>query len=142
LSTVRRSDQDSCTENTQVYLVDSMGELLLFYAVSDVAFIGGSLVNVGGHNLLEAAALKVPSVVGPEMYNFAEITEYLLQCNGIIQIENESLLADKIEMLLKDEKLRTLMGDNAYAFVDRNKGALDQLNKIIDKVISHRQERP
>ena len=142
LNTVRRSDQDSCTENTQVFLVDSMGELLLFYAVSDVAFIGGSLVNVGGHNLLEAAALKVPSVVGPEMYNFAEITEHLLRCNGIIQIQNESLLADKIEMLLNDEKLRTLMGGNAYAFVDRNKGALDQLNKIIDRVMAHLQERP
>jgi len=138
LNLVRRSSQKKCTAETQVYLADSMGELLLFYAVADVAFIGGSLVKTGGHNLLEAAALKVASVVGPEMFNFAEITRYLLECNGVVQIQDAGLLAGNIEMLLRDEILNRQIGENAHVFVESNKGALGRLEKIIDSVLNEK----
>lgn len=135
LEYIRRSDSRPCTETTQVYLGDSMGELLLLYAAADVAFIGGSLVPVGGHNLLEAAASGMPSVVGPHMFNFAEITDHLLQCNGAIQVQDENALVAAIEMLFRDDQLCRQMGDNALAFVDRNKGALTRLTNIVSLIL-------
>lgn len=136
LKLVRRSEVKPCASDTQVYLGDSMGELLLLYAVADVAFIGGSLVPVGGHNLLEAAALAIPSVVGPEMFNFAEITEQLLLCNGAMQVQDEKALADAIEMLLSNDELRKQLGANAHTFVEQNKGALSELTNIVILILN------
>ncbi len=75
---VRRSDQQPCDPETAVFLGDSMGELLLFYAAADLAFVGGSLVPTGGHNVLEPALLGLPVLFGPHMFNFTEAGERLL----------------------------------------------------------------
>ena len=77
LNTVLRSTREPCSAQTQVFIGDSMGELPLFYAASDVAFVGGSLVPHGGHNLLEPAALGIPVVTGPHVFNFTEICNLL-----------------------------------------------------------------
>ena len=87
-SMARRSQQQAVTPDIEVFLADSMGELLLWLAVADVAFVGGSLVNVGGHNPLEPAALAVPIVTGPTMFNFKQITEILLQAGAVKQAAN------------------------------------------------------
>ncbi|HYQ72215.1 MAG TPA: lipid IV(A) 3-deoxy-D-manno-octulosonic acid transferase, partial [Gammaproteobacteria bacterium] len=82
LETVLRSERRPCTADTAVFVGDSMGELLLFLAAADVAFVGGSLVPHGGHNLLEPAALGLPVVTGPHVFNFTEICKLLLQAGA------------------------------------------------------------
>ncbi len=136
LVTIRRSSGLACDESTQVYLGDTMGELLLLYAAADVVFIGGSLIEHGGHNLLEPAALGVPSVVGPSMYNFEEITSRLLECNGIIQVNDAAQLTSSTEMLLRDANLCSRMGENAATFVENNRGALASLLCLIDGIMT------
>ncbi len=135
LNTVRRSKSETCQPDTQVYLGDTMGELLLLYAASDVAFIGGSLVDTGGHNPLEPAALGIVAVVGPSMFNFQGITQGLLAQKGIMQVADASQLASQVELLLRSSELRQQMGENAASFVEKNKGALTRLEQIIRDIL-------
>jgi 3-deoxy-D-manno-octulosonic-acid transferase len=135
LKLVRRSSSRCCEADTRVYLGDTMGELMLLYAAADVAFVGGSLVSVGGHNLLEPAALGMATVTGPYMHNFEEITTRLLECSGVVQVNDSTQLAASIGMLLRDENTRKQMGDNAMAFVEANRGALAQLQDLIDDML-------
>ena len=135
LQLVRRSSSRACETDTQVYLGDTMGELMLLYAAADVAFVGGSLVPVGGHNLLEPAALGIATVTGPYMHNFEEITSRLQECGGVVQVSDTRQLAASIETLLRDANSRKQMGDNAMAFVEANRGALARLQALIDGVL-------
>lgn len=120
----RRSKQAPCTEATQVYLGDTMGELLLMYAVSDVAFIGGSFVPVGGHNILEASVVGKPVITGPQLFNFAEISEKLIAANGMFVVQNGDELAAEVTQLFQDTYYRNKIGENGHAFVGDNRGAL------------------
>ena len=109
-----------------------MGELLLFYAAADVAFVGGSLVPVGGHNLLEPAALAKPTITGPHMHNFTEITRLLLEADGLRQIHDSEQLADTVINLLQDNQLLYQVGQNAQIVVAKNRGALaKQLEMLV-----------
>jgi 3-deoxy-D-manno-octulosonic-acid transferase len=130
---VRRSEARACGRDCSVYLVDSMGELTLFLAAADAAFIGGSLVPVGGHNLLEAAALAVPIAVGPHCFNFAEITRLLRAAEGAVQVRDADALAQRLEHWLGDAAERARVGENALAFVQRNRGALARLLALVDQ---------
>jgi len=128
---VRRSHGASCDQATRIYLGDSMGELLLMYAAADIAFVGGSLVAVGGHNLLEPAALGLPVVTGPYLFNFADISQRLQEVNGMLKSEDADQLASNMEMLLRDDTLRQKMGENARLFVEQNRGSLEKLLELI-----------
>ncbi len=121
---VRRSQNQACAPTTSVYLGDTMGELMLFYSVCDVAFIGGSFVPVGGHNMLEAAVLGKPVLSGPQLFNFAEISAKLIAAKGMTTVENAEALAEEIIHLFQDTAFRKKMGDNAEKFVASNRGAL------------------
>jgi 3-deoxy-D-manno-octulosonic-acid transferase len=129
---VRRSDNQRCDPSCSVYLVDSMGELTLFLAAADAAFIGGSLVPVGGHNLLEAAGLAVPVAVGPYCFNFAEITRMLVACQGAVQVADADELYRLLERWLGDAAERTRVGEQGFAFFQDNRGALERLLGLID----------
>jgi len=132
-------ERSDCTQNNSkidIFIVDTMGELLIFYATADLAFIGGSLVQVGGHNFLEAAALGVAMITGPYVFNFAEISAMLEQAQGLIKIENESTLAKKVIELMTDDEQRITIGRNAMSVVEKNRGEimkayLSILNKIL-----------
>jgi 3-deoxy-D-manno-octulosonic-acid transferase len=128
----RRSLQQSCEARTAVYLGDTMGELPVFLAAADVAFIGGSLVPTGGHNLLEPAAVGVPVLIGPHSFNFAEITRLLVECEAAVQVADALELSDWLKRWLGDAAERARMGENARQAVERNRGALDRLIKLVD----------
>lgn len=130
--TARRSEDRTCDRRCSIYLVDSMGELTLFLAAADAAFIGGSLVPIGGHNLLEAAALAVPIAVGPHCFNFAEITRLLVDAEGAVQVADAAALGDLLERWLGDAAERAQVGERALAFVERNRGALERLLELVD----------
>lgn len=118
-----------------ILLLDSLGELLDFYAAGDVAFVGGSLVPIGGHNLLEPAALGLPILTGPYNSNSAEAARLLISSGAAQVAENPQDLADKVVALLKDPEGRARMGKEGRAFVEANKGALQKLLGLVIPLI-------
>ena len=112
------------SETDKVYLGDTMGELPLMLAAADLAFVGGSLVKIGGHNLLEPAALGKPCLTGPAYFNFSDITRQLVAQGGAAVVADAEALGDKVNALLGDAGARRQMGEQARAVVLRNQGAL------------------
>ena len=127
----RRSKKEKCETKVDIYLADSMGELQLFYGAVDVAFVGGSLVPTGGHNMLEPASMGVPVITGPYLENFKEIGGMLLSVNAAKQIRNSEELASQVVKLLQDKLLRAQVGEQGQKIVKDNRGALERLMKIL-----------
>lgn len=120
----------------EVFIGDTMGELQMFYAASDVAFVGGSLVPVGGHNMLEPAALGIPVIFGPHVFNFASISARLLELGIARQVTNAAELAQAVIAYLQDPNARHNVGQSAKRFVAENKGARDKVARIVDSLIA------
>lgn len=133
---VRRSEQRACAPDTAVFLGDTMGELLLFYAAADLAFVGGSLVDTGGHNVLEPALLSLPVLFGPHMFNFTEASQRLLEAEAAWQVTNAAALATAVDRLLADPELRRTIGQRGRAVVERHRGALAALLRCIETLQS------
>jgi len=108
-----------------------MGELMLLFAASDIAFIGGSLVPTGGHNLLEPAALGLPVIFGEHIFNFKEISQRLLSENAAVKVHNLQELAAQVLAYAQDAALRQATGARGKAFVEKNRGALQRLLELI-----------
>ena len=134
---VRRSQvpAEGAIAEAEILLLDSLGELLDFYAGSDVAFVGGSLVPIGGHNLLEPAALGLPILTGPNTSNSADVARLLIERGAAEVVRNPQELADKVAALLADPEARERMGAQGRAFVDANKGALQKLLGLVVPLI-------
>jgi len=132
---VLRSENKNCAQETDIFVGDTTGELLLFYAASDIAFVGGSLVETGGHNPLEPAAIGLPILTGPHTFNFKLITQQLKNIGAEIEIENSEQLTSQIIELLCDEKKRQKMGELAKQFVHQNRGSLDKQLALIKKFL-------
>lgn len=135
LITVKRTAGNACLPETDVFLGDTMGEMGIFYAASDIAFVGGSFTPIGGHNLLEPAALGLPILTGPHLHNFVYISEVLLAAKGAILVENEETLVNMLSGLLRDPKLCQALGDKALAVVKENKGALNRLLTLVNEMV-------
>lgn len=118
------SDGGNCPQSTQCFVVDAMGELLRYYAACDVAFVGGSFERVGGHNVLEPAALQKAVLVGPHTFNFEEITAQLIGCGGAWRVRDAAELAEASIRLFCDAGLRAAMGEAGIGLVRRRQGAL------------------
>ena len=121
---------------TQVVLVDSMGELAAFYASADVAFVGGSLVPVGGHNLLEPAALGLPVLTGPYQSNGQDIARLLIQQGAALQVADAQELAAALTRLLADPKERQRIGDIGRRVVESNRGSAARLLELIEPLMA------
>jgi len=139
MNTLLRSEMRPCDAETQVFVGDSMGELLLFLAAADVAFVGGSLVPHGGHNMLEPAALGIPVVTGSHVFNFTEICDLLLQAGACAKVESIAELAATLERWLGDASERHRVGEQGRAVVEKNRGALQTVLAMVDR---HLQKRP
>ena len=136
-SAVRRSAGDHCTMDTQVFIGDSMGELPIFYAAADIAFVGGSLVQVGGHNLLEPAALGKPVLTGPYTYNAEDVARLLQDAGAARIVVDADELGGATINLLGDPQERERIGVLGRAAVDNNRGALDRLLGLIAPLVDH-----
>ena len=136
LSVARRSNKDEVTPETQVLLGDTMGELNFLYSVSDVAFVGGSLVDHGGQNLLEPASLGLPLSSGKSLRNFQEIADELQESKALFLIEEQRELSDFfIDMISKPKKSARIGKASAQVF-EKNRGVLIKINKILNKPLS------
>lgn len=122
---------DACA----VLLLDSLGELLEFYAASDVAFVGGSLVPVGGHNLLEPAALGVPILTGPHNFNAADVARLLIARGAAEVVRNPQELGARLSVLLSDPEERERIGSQGRASVEGSRGALEKLLALIEPLL-------
>ncbi len=139
LKTSMRTSGDSCTEQTDVYIADTMGELKLLYAAADISFVGGSMVPVGGHNILEPAALGVPVMFGPYMVNFKEIANNVLKQEAAIQCASQQEISDNLLKLYKDKTFRSVLADRAEGFIVRNQGATIATQEIISGFINQKK---
>lgn len=128
-----RSALQACAPDTDVFVGDTMGELPLFYAASDVAFVGGSLVPAGCHNLMEPAALGIPMIAGPHLFNYEEASRMLLDVGAMQIVHDAAQLAAAVEALLRDATRRDTAGGNGRKVVEQNRGALKRLLEIVDR---------
>jgi 3-deoxy-D-manno-octulosonic-acid transferase len=127
----RRSLVDELDASADVYLADTMGELSLLYGVSDVAFVGGSLVELGGQNLLEPCALGVPVCFGPHMFNFAEISRWVIDAGAGFQVNDEDQLFGTVDRLLSDPNLRHDCGQLGKQLILDHSGALEKASALL-----------
>ena len=127
LAVARRSSGDKVRPDTDIYVADTMGELGLFYRLACVAFMGKSLVPLGGQNPIEAARLGCAIVHGPHMMNFEDIAERLRTLNAARRVDDENALADTVAALLADGKERDRMAAAAEAFAVAEAGAVDAI---------------
>ncbi len=116
----------------EAIIVDTIGELRRLYAIAHVVFVGKSLINLGGQNPLEPAALKKPIVFGPHMFNFGLIAERLVRQGGALQVANEEELLRAVKNLLADPKRSNAMGKKAYNVFHMNRGALEKTLAVIE----------
>jgi 3-deoxy-D-manno-octulosonic-acid transferase len=133
---LRRSSGLAPAAQTEVIIGDTMGEMLLLMGAADIAIVGGSLVEHGGHNVLEPALWRLPVITGPHMFNFMQITEMLEVAGGLTKLAVDQTLQPVLAQLLDDEALRQLRGEQAFAVVEQNRGALATLLATIDRHLS------
>ncbi len=132
---VTRQSGAATTAQTQVFLLNTLGELPPFYAAGDVAFVGGSLVPIGGHNLLEPAALGLPVVAGPHNFNSADIARMLVERGAVTIVPDAAAAAGTIGDLLADPTLRERMGTIGRKAVDDNRGAVGRLMVFLEPLL-------
>ncbi len=125
-------------KQTQVFVGDSMGELMFYYQVSDLAFVGGSLVETGGHNVLEPAAVGVASLVGPYTFNFKEITQHMIAAGALVQVESTEQLASRVADLINNDSDRQAIATRAGEVIAQNRGATNLLLTYIDTLLPAR----
>ena len=134
LSSARLSDDPSAEKKTDVLIVDVMGQLLYWYGVAQVAFLGGSLVPVGGHNPIEAAVHGTPMLMARHRFNFAEITEQFEEAGCLGSVDADSLTG-AVADLLGDPERRRSQGQAAREVIDANRGASDKLLQRLEEII-------
>jgi len=134
--TACRSEDGLARPETQCFVLDTLGELVPFCAAADVAFVAGSLDPIGGHNVLEPAALGVPVIVGPNTFNFAEVTELLVERGACVRINDADGLATTLQRLLGQPELRGEMGRNAMAVVEAERGAAARTLEIVHRTLA------
>jgi len=139
---VTRSSGAVCDRNTGVFVGDSMGELPIFIGASDVAFIGGSLVPTGGHNMLEASAQGVAVLFGPHVFNFQAIARLLLKEEAAVQVNNSTELARQVLSWLTDASERSRLGENGRRVVEQNRGALGSLTELLELMLKQTGSYP
>ena len=131
----RRSEDAQIAPQTQVLLGDSMGEMFAYYASCDVAFVGGSLLEYGSQNLIEACAAGRPVLIGRSTYNFAQAAGEALACGAARQVGSAEELMEAAAMLLRDNDARGRMGQAGKAFAARHRGATEKTLALISRAM-------
>ncbi len=127
----RRSENSAVEATTEVLLGDSMGEMFAFYAAADVAFIGGSLLDFGSQNLIEAAACGTPILIGPSTRNFAEAAREAVACGAALAIRDADELVAQVDAMLADDQARQRMAAAGRAFTEGHRGATARTLELI-----------
>lgn len=137
---VSRSDNQACSAAAEVFLLDTMGEVPLFYAASDIAFVGGSLVPVGGHNMLEPASLGLPIISGPHVFNSLDIAGKFVELGACRMVANSDELAVVISDLIENPAEAEKLGTNGRLVLEQNRGSLARLLVLLEPLLA--EEKP
>ena len=132
LKYIKRTDNRTFSSEFSVFVLNTLGELQLHYAASQIAFVGGSLVNTGGQNMMEPASLGLPVISGPYTFNFTEVTQLLKKNDALVVVKNAKELAKEVCVMLSDANHRHNMGEKGRKVIDENKGNLKRLMQIIE----------
>ena len=132
----RRRLKQAPQSTTQVYLSDTMGEMMLIYQNADIAFVGGSFSGTGGHNMLEPAALQKPILSGPSVFNFMQVAHGLEVAQGLKIVNDQSQLIHQLTTLFNNPEYCQKMGQNAFNYFMQNKGALHKQQLIIENFLN------
>jgi 3-deoxy-D-manno-octulosonic-acid transferase len=135
LATVMRTANTPINAQTDVYVVDSIGELKMFYAAADIAFVGGSMVAAGGHNILEAAAVGVPVLFGPYMHNFKEIAEGVLKQQAAIQCQTTEDVVQAVFDLYQQPNYRAELCARGKTFIRDNQGTVVRIAQVLTSAL-------
>ncbi len=133
---VKRTDDSPVPTDVPVFLGNTMGELPLFYAASDVAFLGGTLVPVGGHNLLEPGALGLPVITGPHLFNTQDIADLFIDIGAASTVHDVRGLSDAVQALLSDPMAAKAIGKKGRKVVKTNRGALRRLMVLLEPLVA------
>ncbi len=136
LKAVLRSQSREIESDVQVFIVDALGVLPTFYCLADVAFVGGSLVPVGGHNMLEPASLGIPVITGHHVHNFAEITLMLVGSGAAWQVENSQQITSRVLELFRDPAARQAAGAKARDLIKRNRGTCERVMQLLQPLLA------
>ncbi len=131
LEVLSKSDNKECDEDVKIFILDTLGELPMYYAAADVAFVGGSLTETGGHNMLEPACLGLPVIMGPHIFNFQEISQLLLDEGAAWKVANMDELSARVSSLLGDANLRHSTGERGRSIVLKNRGNVEKIMELI-----------
>jgi 3-deoxy-D-manno-octulosonic-acid transferase len=134
-----RTDKVSCGPDKNVFLGDTMGELPMFYAASDIAFVGGTLVPVGGHNLLEPAALSLPIITGPHLFNTQDIANMFSDVGAFVQVQDAAGLAVALVGLFRHQDEAAKMAQKGHTILVENRGALQRLLELMEPLMTEVQ---
>lgn len=135
LVTCMRSSNQSCGSEIDVYIADTMGELKLLYGVADISFVGGSMVPVGGHNILEPAAMSIPIIFGPYMVNSKNIANDVVKLGAAIQCADKKALIDSVLHLYKTPEDKIAMVMSMSNFLKNNQGATEKTSVLISELL-------
>jgi 3-deoxy-D-manno-octulosonic-acid transferase len=127
----RRSENPQVAADTRFILGDSMGEMFAYYAACDVAFVGGSLLPLGGQNLLEACAVGRPVIIGPHTFNFEDATQGAIEAGAAIRVTDAEGLGNAIDQLVSDSNRRGTMSEAGKRFTDAHRGATEKTLKLL-----------
>lgn len=139
-NTLRRSSGTLPAHDTQVVVGDTMGEMMQLYGCADIAFVGGSLIERGGHNMIEPAYWALPILCGPHTFNFADISKRLLNCGGMVTIFDEQTLATQVNAWLAEPESMQRIGNNAARFTEQNRGATDRVMALVEDCLVEARE--
>jgi 3-deoxy-D-manno-octulosonic-acid transferase len=140
-SVVSRTEQRPCEPGTQVFFGDTMGEVTLLYSASDLAFVGGSLVPIGGHNLLEPAALGVPIITGPYVFNAQEIADSFVDNAALRMVADTAELVTTVEELLSSPDKARDLGTSGLNILNSSRGALQRLLNVIGPLVDSESDQ-
>ena len=135
LGVVARTEGRAADPDIPVFLCDTMGEVPMFYAASDVAFVAGSLVPIGGHNLLEPAAVGVPIITGPHNFNAQDIADLFVDLGACLKVDTPAELAETIAGLLDNEAEARRLGSAGREVLEKNRGALERLLVLLEPLL-------
>jgi 3-deoxy-D-manno-octulosonic-acid transferase len=136
----RRSEDAPVAPETRVILGDTMGEMFAYYAACDVSFVGGSLLPLGGQNLIEACAVGRPVLVGPHTFNFEEATRLAIEAGAAERVADAPALGDALGRLLRDPARARAMGEAGLAFAARHRGATERILRMVEGALQRASE--
>lgn len=132
VSFMKKMEKISAGKRFDVIVVDILGILKKLYAIADIAFIGGSLVDCGGHNPLEPAIFSKPIIFGQDMSDFDEISQMLVESGGAVRVHDANSIFEAVVMLIRDDNKAIKMGQRALQVFKANKGAVEKTLKVVE----------